>query len=88
MPKSTTADIEARLKDVVTLRGKLEKQLEAAQDKLRQLDRQRDADKYAQALGPVNQLKQEIGQISNEHAELARVVSMLKGGQNHSPTPG
>lgn len=85
---NTAADIEAKLKDVVTQRGKLEKQLEAAQDKLRQLDRQRDADKYAEALGPVNDLKRQIGVISGEHAQLAQVVSILKGGTNHSVPPG
>jgi septation ring formation regulator EzrA len=84
---NTTADIEAKLKDVVTRRGKLERELEKAQEKLRQFSRTQDGDKYTQALAPVNDLKQQINVISGEHAQLAQVVSMLKGGQNHSAPP-
>jgi hypothetical protein len=36
----------------------------------------------------VNELKAEIGRISNEHAELARAVSLVSGGTNHAPPAG
>jgi hypothetical protein len=76
-------DFEAKLKAVVAKRTKAEEELAKLQEKLRGIDRS-DA-KYAQALAPVNEKKAEIGKISQEHVELARMVATLKGGTNHSP---
>ena len=83
--KPTSPNFDAQRKDVVVERTKLENQLQKAQEKLRTFDRQKDADKYSEALQPVNDLKQRIGRISQEHVELARMVSAMKGGKNHIP---
>ena len=87
-PKATAPNFDAQLKEVVAERTKLENQLMKAQDKLRVLDRQQDADKYTELLQPVNELKQRIASIGQQHIELARMVSAMKGGTNHNPPPG
>jgi hypothetical protein len=54
---------------------------------LRGIDRQ-DADAYGAQAAKVNAAKAEIAAISNEHAELARAVSLVAGGTNHNPPAG
>jgi hypothetical protein len=84
MAKGTT-DFEKKLADVVKERQRLEGSLMKEQEKLRKIDRQAEPQKYADALGPVNEAKAKIGAISQEHVELARMVSVMKGGQNFQP---
>jgi hypothetical protein len=78
--------LTSRLEAVVAEREKAERALAKAQDKLRGIDRQDAA--YANEAAKVNDLKAEIGRISNDHAELARAVSLVSGGTNHTPPAG
>lgn len=86
-PKAKTPNFDAQLKEVVSERTKIENQLHKAQDKLRGTDRQQEAEKYAELLAPVNDLKQRLASITQQHAELARMVATMKGGTNHAPQP-
>lgn len=85
MAKGTAPNFEQQLADVVKERTKLENDLVKKQEKLRGIDRQAQPDKYAEALAPVQEAKAKIGAISQEHVELARMVSAMKGGKNFSP---
>jgi len=80
-------NFEQRLAEVVKERQRLENDLAKKQEKLRGINRQANPVAYAEALAPVQEAKQRIGDISQEHAELARMVSAMKGGQNFSPPP-
>lgn len=76
-------DIGARLKTIVAERHKAEQNHEKLQEKLRGLER--GTPQYDAQLAKVNESRDEIGRISDEHAELARANSLAQGGTNHAP---
>jgi len=91
VPKAGKApDFEAELKAVVAERTKLEDQLEKAQAKLRgaEIDRGADPEAYNQLLAPVNDLRQQIGDISQRHIQLANMVTQMRGGRTFGPPRG
>ncbi len=76
-------DIGGRLKAVVSERHKAEAEYEKRQEKLRKLER--GTAEYDSQLAKVNESRDEIGRIGDEHAELARAYSLAQGGTNHAP---
>jgi hypothetical protein len=78
--------LTSRLEAVVAEREKAERALAKAQEKLRGIDRQDPS--YPAEAAKVNELKAEIGRISYDHVEIARAVSLVSGGTNHTPPAG
>lgn len=72
--------------EIVSHRGKLERELLKEQEKLRKV-RGGDAG-HPEQVAKVNALKAEIARVSQDHAEHARAIALVSGGTNYAPSPG
>lgn len=82
MAKDSTVELlKQALKEVGAEKERAEADLAKLQEKLRQ-----DTFNVAQR-EKVQAAKVEIGKICDKYAELARAVSAMSGGTNHTPAP-
>jgi hypothetical protein len=86
--------VQARHDAIVAERARLEQELNAKQERLREIPLERrtrvaatDHPDAAPQLAEIDQLKAEIGRVSLQHAELARAIALVSGGTNY-PLPG
>jgi hypothetical protein len=86
MAKDPVADLRKRADEVAKERARLEEELLAAQEKLRDVDPTKRTG-HAH-LGEVNNLKTEIARVAQDNVELARMVALISGGKNYQPPAG
>lgn len=70
-----------RLDKIIERREALEAKLFKAQEKLGDINRQKNPAAWEKALVPVNELKQQISEIAVEHVDVAHAFSIVSGGK-------
>lgn len=88
VPDHIEKDYQAALKD----RKALEDELQGHQEKLRKLGRTQEEraahPEGVEHLARVNDVKNRLRDVAQEHVELARMRARILGGKNYAPPPG